>query len=253
MLSYNILDGGGDRRDALETVIESQRPDIVALVEAEELSVVEQIANRLGMDFIVAPGNRHASALMSRWPIRETINHALLRKNISTSFLEAVVAPPGASEWTVGVVHLHARANESDEQEREKEITVILDVFAKHRAAARPHLVAGDFNANAPYQSVDLSRCKPKTKVEAEANGGVIPRRAVQTVLDAGYRDSLREADPRAAENLGTFTTEFPGQRVDFIFTHGIEPRRIARAWIEQGDVARRASDHFPIGLEILP
>jgi endonuclease/exonuclease/phosphatase family metal-dependent hydrolase len=177
----------------------------------------------------------------------------LLRKNISTSFLEAVVAPPAAAEWIVGVVHLHARATESDEQEREKEIAVILDVFAKHRAAGRPHLIAGDFNANAPYQSIDLSRSKPKTRVEAEANGGVIPRRAVQTLLNAGYRDSLREADPHAAENLGTFTTEFPGQRVDYIFTHGIESRRIARAWIEQGDVARHASDHFPIGLEILP
>src|SRR6185437_1254217 len=227
--------------------------DIVCLVEAEELSVVEQIANRLGMDWIIARGNSHASALLSRWPIRETINHALLRKEISKSFLEAIVAPPGAPQWNIGVVHLHARATEADEQAREKEVAAVLDVFAKHRAAGRPHLLAGDFNANAPDQSIDLSRVKPRTRSDAEQNGGTIPRRLVQMILDAGYCDSLREFDPRAAESAGTFTTEFPGQRVDYIFTYGIERWRIARAWMGQGDGTRHASDHFPIGLEILP
>src|SRR5918992_885674 len=69
IVSYNILDGGEGRADPLAEVIEAQRPDVVALVEAEDLTVVARIARRLKMDFVHAPGNSHASVLMSCYPI----------------------------------------------------------------------------------------------------------------------------------------------------------------------------------------
>src|SRR4051812_36540958 len=94
IVSYNILDGGEGRADPLAEVIEAQRPDVVALVEAEDLNVVERIAKRVKMDFVHAPGNAHASVLMSRWTIRESINHAPLRPDLEKSLLEATVATP---------------------------------------------------------------------------------------------------------------------------------------------------------------
>lgn len=251
LVSYNILDGGTGRADKLAEVIASQRPDVVALVEAEDPAVLEQIAGRLGMDFIQAIGNSHASALLSRWPIVETVNHALLRPALSKSLLEGVVVEPGGREWTLGVVHLHARASEEDESRRERELEEVLDVFAEHRRQARPHLLAGDFNSNSPVQEIDPARCKPRTREEWERNGGDVPRRVVQRLLEAGYVDTLHAADPQAARTGGSFTTEHPGQRVDYIFAYGIEPDRIKSAWIEQGPAAKEASDHFPVGVEI--
>jgi hypothetical protein len=115
MVSYNMLDGGEGRATALADVIESQSPDVVALVEADNSAVLEQIANRLQMDFIFAPGNSHASALMSRWTIRDPVNHAVLRPEVSKSLLEATVIEPGGREWASGVV-LHHRASEADER-----------------------------------------------------------------------------------------------------------------------------------------
>src|SRR5580765_8400226 len=120
IVSYNILDGGEGRADPIAEVIEAQRADVVALVEATDLGVVERIANRLGMDYVHAPGKTQASALLTRWTIRESINHALLRPEISKSFLEATVIDPAGGEWVFGVVHLHAHATEDDEAEREK-------------------------------------------------------------------------------------------------------------------------------------
>ena len=251
LVSYNILDGGEGRAGALADVIESQRPDVVALVESENPEVLEQIANRLKMDFILAPGNSHASALLSRWTIRDTINHAALRPPLSKSLLEATLIEPGGREWTFGVVHLHHRASEADEDFRMKEVAVLLDIFEGHRQSTRPHILCGDFNANSPVQRIDPSRCKPRTRLEWEQNGGDLPRRAVGRILEAGYLDSLHVASPAEAEHRGSFTTEFPGQRVDYIFTFGIEPRRIKSAWVQQGDRARDASDHFPVGAEI--
>ena len=251
LVSYNILEGGVGHADALADVIFAQRPDLVALVEAEDEAVVDHIARRLKMEYLPAAGNSHASALLTRWPVRESINHAPLHKGLEKSLLEATVIDPTGREWTVGVLHLHAHGLEADEDVRMGELDVVLKVFEPHRRAGRPHLLCGDFNANSPYQQVDPAKCKPRTQKEWEQNGGGLPRRAVQKVLDAGYKDTLREADPRASETVGTFKTEFPGQRVDYVFAYGIESGHLKRAWVEQSETARHASDHFPVGLEL--
>ena len=253
LVSYNILDGGEGRADPLAEVIEAQRADIVCIVEADKIEVIERIANRLKMDFIHAPGRKSAAALMSRWPISKTINHGLLRNDgPEKSFLEAEVIEPGGRDWSIGVVHLHAHARDEDEQHRERKLAGVLEVFARHRSATRPHLLVGDFNANSPYQQIDPARCYPTTRKEWEENGGQIPRRVVQRILDAGYVDAFRAFDAHKAETNGTFTTQFPGQRVDYSFAFGFETSSIQNAWIEYDRLAKYASDHFPIGLEIV-
>ncbi len=251
IVSYNILDGGEGRADPIAEVIEAQRPDVVALVEAEDLAVVERIARRLKMDFVHAPGNAHGSVLMSRWTIIESINHAPLRPELEKSLLHATVATPGLGDVIFGVVHLHAHGREEDEAIRERELAVLLDVFRAERDAKRPHVICGDFNANAPTQQIDPARMKERTRGDWDANGGMLPRRVVQAMLDAGYVDSLHAVDHAVAETTGTFSTQYPGQRVDYLFTHGIELPRLRRAWIERDRLATYASDHYPIGLEI--
>jgi len=251
LVSYNILDGGEGRADPLAEVIEAQRPDVVALVEAEDLTVVERIARRLNMDFVHAPGNSKASALLTRWTIRESINYAPLHPQIEKSLLAATVVTPELGPMQIGVVHLHAHGREEDEATRERELRVVLDAFRADRDARRPHLVCGDFNANAPYQKIDPAKCKERTRKDWDANGGKLPRRVVQGMLDAGYVDSLHAVDRVAGETAGTFTTQFPGQRVDYIFTHGIDLPRLRRAWVEQDRLATYASDHYPVGLEL--
>jgi endonuclease/exonuclease/phosphatase family metal-dependent hydrolase len=247
LLSYNILDGGTGREDALARVVESQHPDVVALVEAEDERVVERFASRWKMDFVHAPGTSHASALLTRFPITSTINHALICVGLEKSLLEATVRDDHGCEITLGVVHLHARAYEADEAIREKEIAVVLDIFALHRSEKATHLLCGDFNANSPVQWIDPEKCKPKTREAWKANGGQIPRRVVQRILDAGYLDTLYAFDKNAGERQGTFTTEFPGQRVDYIFSFEIDVNRIQSVKIVTEPPAREASDHFPV------
>ena len=252
ILSYNILDGGEGRADPLGEVIEAQRADVVALVEASDLTVVERIAKRLNMDFVHAPGKKQASALLTRWTIRESINHALLHKELSKSLLEATLIDPAGNEWIIGVLHLHAHAAEKDEQRREEEIRIVLEAFAPHRGPNRPHLICGDFNANSPVQQIDPERCKPSTRKEWAENGGYVPRRVIQSMVSAGYVDSLHALRADYAATHGTFSTQFPGQRVDYLFAHGFEPSRLKEGWIEYDRLAKYASDHFPVGLEIV-
>jgi endonuclease/exonuclease/phosphatase family metal-dependent hydrolase len=250
LVSYNILDGGEGRAEALAEVIEGQRPDVVVLVEADVPAIVQGIAERLKMDFLLGLGRKHAAAILARGRIVESVNHSLLRKEFADCVLEAAVATGGA-EWVVAAVHLHPRARLEDEAKRQREIDAILEIFATRRAENRAHLLAGDFNANSPIQRVDPQKCKPRTREDIEANGGVLPRTAVQKLLSAGYVDTLHAVVGSAAATMGSFTTKHPGQRVDYIFAYGVEAGRLKEARVVQDGLAKDASDHFPVMVEI--
>jgi endonuclease/exonuclease/phosphatase family metal-dependent hydrolase len=250
LFSYNILDGGEGRADPLAEVIEAQRADVVALIEADNPDVVERIAKRLAMDHVRAEGKKHSVCLLSRYPIVETVNHAALRDDVPC-LLEAMVRDAGGTEWPIGVVHLSPHATEADESKREGEVAAVLDVFARHRSARRPHLLVGDFNANAPVQRIEPSRLYPRTREAWQQNGGALPRRVIRRVLEAGYIDTLHASNSEYATTHGTFTTQHPEQRIDYVFAHSIDAGRIRNAWIEYNRLAKYASDHFPIGAEI--
>ena len=251
LISYNILDGGEGRADPLAEVIEAQRPDVVALVEATDLSVIERMARRFGFDYVQGLGNTQASALLTRYTIRESINHAPLRTELSKSLLEATLIDPTGAQWSVGVLHLHHHHLEEDEKTRERELATVLEVFAPHRASNRPHILCGDFNADSPVAKIDPAQCKQSTRQAWQANGGDLPRRVIETMLASGYVDTLHALHPDYAAAHGTFTTQTPGQRVDYIFTHGIDGARLKQAWIEYDRLAKYASDHFPVIADI--
>lgn len=251
IVSYNILDGGQGRADPLAEILQAQRADVIALQEADQHQVVEHIARRLKMDYVHAPGGHHAAALLSAWPLVESINHGHVRRRPRNSFLEAWVQTDTFGQLPIAVVHLHPHATEADEVAREHELADVLAVLDRHRQAGRAHLLLGDFNANSPLQHIDPLRCKPRTREHWQANGGRLPRRVIQQLLHAGYVDTFHAVCGAAAADTGTFSTQFPGQRVDYIFSWGLQPSRLRSAWIERDRLAKYASDHYPIGLEL--
>lgn len=251
IVSYNIYNGGEGRADPLAEVILAQRPDVVALMEADDPATLQRIARRLNMDFIEAPGRSHTSVLLSRCPITETINHGLVSEGLTRSFLEATVMDDDGVEWPIGVLHLHPGAMNADESVRRSEIDVVLKILQPHREANRPHLLVGDFNSNAAYQRIEPQRCKIKTRQAWLKNGSNVPREVIQKVIMAGYLDTYHELHDEKVEMIGTFDTQNPGQRIDYIFSFGVERSKIKSAWVEQDRLAKYASDHFPIGAEI--
>jgi endonuclease/exonuclease/phosphatase family metal-dependent hydrolase len=249
IVSYNILNGGVGRADPIGEVLEAQHADVIVLVEADDGWVVDRIAKRLKMDVIVAPGGKHAVAVLSRLPIYSSINYAALDPNGPRSWVGVHLQSSDAAPFVVMAVHLTPRATNENEQKRLAELKRVLAVTEPLRQSNRPHVIVGDFNANAPQQRIDLGRCKSSTQKAYANNGNAIPRDAIQLLLQHGYVDTLAAARGDAAFDAVTFTTHEPGQRVDYVFTFSMQA---ADAWVEQDRLATYASDHYPIGAALV-
>src|SRR5258708_37856775 len=109
ILSYNILVGGTRRVDHITNIIRAANPDLVGLVEATNPRVVEQLAERLGMQYRMSGSSTHTGnwqvALLSRLPIVHV--HTPTRPGIRTKpALAACLAEKDGRELTPLVTYL---------------------------------------------------------------------------------------------------------------------------------------------------
>ena len=160
ILSYNILYGGTGRVNELAKMITSVQPDVVGLVEATDSQVVEELAQRLGMQHHMTAHGRHyrdwQAAVLSRLPIVRAEAH--VRRGILTKpLLEVCVEEPSGGQLTLFVTHLTAAFNQlrAGDHIRRREIHEIQEIMASKRET--PHLLMGDFNALAPGDHLQAS------------------------------------------------------------------------------------------------
>jgi endonuclease/exonuclease/phosphatase family metal-dependent hydrolase len=152
ILSYNILVGGTGRVNQLTQIIQSANPDVVGLVEATNIHVVEALAERLGMQYCISSNPRHLRdwqvALLSRLPIVREQVHKLSAGE--KPVLEVGVKEADGRELTVFVAHLEAAFSHgwAGDSIRRREVREILSIMQARRGI--PHLLMGDFNAIAP-------------------------------------------------------------------------------------------------------
>jgi endonuclease/exonuclease/phosphatase family metal-dependent hydrolase len=162
ILTYNILVGGTRRIDQIAQMIRSAHPDVVGLVEASNPRVVEELAERLGMDFRVSGFGKHATdwqvALLSRLPITHVEVHRRPGR-LSKPVLEVSVQEEDGRVLTLFVTHLAASFAQSvrgGDSIRRGEMREILHIMTGKRGT--PHLLIGDFNSLAPGDTLRASR-----------------------------------------------------------------------------------------------
>ena len=79
-----------------------------------------------------------------------------------------------------------------------------------------------------------------------QAQGGIIPREVISRMLAAGWMDA--HAIGRTPQEFGTsFTTSAPATRVDFLFITPGLASSVASCDVFKPEIARFASDHFPM------
>ncbi|MGA8206646.1 MAG: endonuclease/exonuclease/phosphatase family protein [Candidatus Dormiibacterota bacterium] len=101
-----------------------------------------------------------------------------------------------------------------------------------------------------PWLVHPLLEVLPRGDTTDAVLGALLPRAAVRSMLRAGYIDCLRALHPRAS--AFTCPTYQPAARIDYIFvTRGLDRRLVSCEVVgrsgELAELARRASDHFPV------
>lgn len=242
LLSYNIRDGGIARETMLAAVIEGARPDVVVLQEATDPRVVARLAE---MGKFAAWGSRpgHSTGFLSRIPVE---HHAWHHPRASRhAFLEIALA--GTNVRVFGL-HLSAWFSKWSERRRAREIRALLDGIRAHQEGF--HLIAGDFNALAPGELLEVARMPRWIRAMVWLSGRDIERDTIQVMLDEGYVDAWRTLHP---DKPGyTLPTWDPHVRLDYIFT----PKRYVERLVEcevvqQPDAVKHASDHLPVLVEV--
>ncbi len=160
ILSYNILVGGTPRIDHITNIVRAANPDIIGLVEATNPRVVEELAQRLGMQHRMSGSATHTRdwqvAVLSRLPIAHVHTH--VRPGMLTKpLLEVCVEEEDGRKLTVFVTHLAADFSQGRGGDgiRRKEVQEILRIMAVKQGT--PHLLMGDFNALAPGDKLKAS------------------------------------------------------------------------------------------------
>jgi endonuclease/exonuclease/phosphatase family metal-dependent hydrolase len=243
LLSYNIKMGGNRREDAIAEVIRGASPDVVLLQEATDPRVIERLAKTTGLEHW---GSRpeHSMGYLTRIPVAESNWHHPV--NSRHPFLE--LALEGIPCRIFGL-HLVAWFSKWTERKRARELRALLDGIRKHQEGC--HLIAGDFNALAPGELLEVRKMPRWIRAMVWLSGNDIARDTIQLMLDEGYADAWRLLHPK--DPGFTFPTWDPHVRLDYVFMPQRDAQRIVVCEIVQTppELIKRASDHAPLLVEV--
>jgi endonuclease/exonuclease/phosphatase family metal-dependent hydrolase len=251
LLTYNIREGGVGRAELIAEVIREASPDVVALQEARHPAVVERIAQLANFPYWGAR-RLHSTGFLSRVPVIEhgwrhppRTRHALLELSLGDGFPR------------VFVLHLRAWFSNWSEQRRARELRGLLDgireQLERERNAFAFHVLAGDFNALAPGELFDSSPMPAWIRGMVWLSGRDIARSTIEMMRADGYADAWRAVHPDSEREPGyTFPVWSPHVRLDYVFTPTAFASRVKACEVRRTpEVARSASDHFPLLVEL--
>lgn len=243
VLSYNIRFGGRGREQALTSVIRSASPDVVLLQEATDPRVVERLARQTALSHW---GSRPDASMgfLTRIPVDHHQWHH--PPNARHAFLELVLK---GVECRIFGLHLVAWFSKWSERKRSREMRALLDGIKEHQDGL--HLIAGDFNALAPGELLQVRRMPRWIRAMVWLSGRDIARDTIQTMLDAGYADAWRRLHPQGPGY--TFPTWDPHVRLDYAFVPERHADRVAvcEVLFTPELAVREASDHAPMLIEV--
>jgi exodeoxyribonuclease-3 len=243
LLSYNIKFGGGRREQAIAEMIRSGNPDVVLLQEATDPRVIEQLARETELRHW---GSRpdFSMGFLTKIPVAHHAWHH--PRNARHPFLELVLE---GIDCRIFGLHLVAWFSKWTERKRARELRALLDGIREHQEGF--HLIAGDFNALAPGELLEVRKMPRWIRAMIWLSGRDIARDTIQLMLDEGYVDAWRLLHPK--DDGFTFPTWDPHLRLDYVFVPKRYSERIAVCEIlcTPAELVKEASDHAPLLVEV--
>ena len=247
IMTYNILNGGAGREQLILSVIQSIQPDIVILQEVYTPKFLQDLADALEMEPFFANGNqKRRVALLSHLPIRSVKSHHPILpiwRNVVASEIEY---QPGQYLHLFGI-HPKADLGIISEGWRWLEARQILSYVSAYEN--KPCLIAGDFNAIAPGDSIRMEMLPWWLKLKIRLQGNRAYHFSIQAYMAAGFTDCFRYLNQDEAGY--TLPPPDPNSRLDYIFVNSALKLFLKRSWVvRQPSVVEDASDHYPVVAE---
>jgi exonuclease III len=109
-------------------------------------------------------------------------------------------------------------------------------------------LIAGDFNAIAPGETVNIKTMPNWLKWIIYLQGQRVYHFSIAKLLSSGFIDCFRSLD----SNEGfTVPPPNPNSRLDYIFVNATMRKYLKKCWvIREPDSVHLASDHYPVMAE---
>lgn len=244
LMTYNILDGGVEREDAIIEVIRAVEPDVVVLQEVMQTVVLERIAVTLNMEHRLAwgPEQGRKVGLLSRLPV--LMARSGRPRGAWRRWLEVSVQLSNGQMITIYGVHLIPFHTWFFELWRGREVSGLLQHI--RQVAPGPHLLAGDFNAIAPGDRARLDGAPLWVRAQLWFQMGRVLRRALKPLLEAGYVDCFRALHPQ--DEGFTLPPSDPAVRLDYVFVDpALSAHLRACRVVTEPEAVKVASDHLPV------
>lgn len=246
-MTYNIQWGGIGRERLLLEVLEQNRADLIVLQEVVRTRVVEWFARELGMEWFVPRGPyRQRVAVLSRFPIRSGKGYSLFPAECNV--LRTEIEHRTGERLTLFGLHLTASSHFVP-----MEAVRLLQARFLSRLLHAGHgvtLLAGDLNAVARGDRVDVHRMPRRHKSVVQLLGGGYQKWAIPEIERAGFVDAYRVLHPD--EPGFTVPPRDPHIRLDYaLVPRGMRERVVRCEPVTIPKAVRKASDHLPVRMEI--
>lgn len=247
VMTYNILDGGEGREQQLRRVIELIRPDVAILQEVYTERFLQDLANSLAMNAVFASGNRRRRVcFLSRLPIKTWHSHHPFPP-IWRNVIRVEIETQSGQRLCVFGIHPMANLSVAWEFWRWWEAKVTLKLAQTVSPGAC--LIAGDFNAIAPLDLIEIATMPAWLKWTIFAQGNRLYHFSMKEYLSAGYIDCFRTLHP--TENGYTLPASGPNARLDYILVNPELKKHLKYCHVvEKPEAVWFASDHRPVVAE---
>jgi exodeoxyribonuclease-3 len=246
VMTYNILDGGVNREPFILEVIQAANPDLVILQEVYTEKFLKSLSQSLAMYYFIGGGNKERKvAFLSKLPVHSFKSYHPIFP-IWRNIVEAEIEyKPNKIARIIGV---HPMAN----------LGIVFEVWRMWEASyiSRrvrwykniPCLIAGDFNAIAPGETVKIETMPKWLKWIIHLQGNRVYHFSIAKLLSAGFTDCFRFLN---SDEGFTLPPPNPNSRLDYIFVNTTMKPYLEQCWVVRApDSVNIASDHYPLMAE---
>ena len=263
VMTYNILFGGVRRETLIREAVAAVNPDVAVFCEVTTRKPFEVVASMVGPHCALSGSGRARVAVVSRWPIVKAETFRSLW--VPHRWIAATIHPNDGPAICVSGTHLVPQPLWPFEISRLLQVRLLLRQLESR--AGPFHVLAGDFNAVAPRDSVRRDGAPGYVRAQWWLQGGMIPRWALGQLTAAGYTDCYRACNPRK-EGFTVLSWE-PHVRIDYLFASPALATRLRASDVLPGnqrgrpsvrrsiaqllgsgaisDLGGEASDHLPV------